>query len=190
MTYANLTDPELIALLQQDELPAFVEIYNRYWSRLFSTAYNRLRDEEACKEIVQDIFTVFWSKRHELVFKVGLSNYLFRSVKLQVIDHLRKESVRKSYRMRYRDEAYDDSNQQWIMLRDLQQSLDALVEGLPDKCKSVYRLSRIEHRSNREIAKILNISEKTVEGHLTKAMNLLRIKLSHFLLLLLTFLLK
>lgn len=179
--YENLSDPQLVALLKEDELSAFAEIYNRYWSALFASAYNRVRDEEICKEIVQDVFTAFWSKRETLVLTAGLSNYLFRAVKYQVIDHFRKQAIRRSYLSRQNAETADDSNLQWVLLRDLQQHLDSLVDSLPDKCKSVYRLSKIENRSNREIAQMLDISEKTVEGHLTKALKILRVNLSHFL---------
>jgi len=179
--YENLSDLELVALLKEDELPAFVEIYNRYWSPLFAAAYNRIRDKEICKEAVQDVFTAFWTKRSTLLLEVGLSNYLFRSIRHQVIDHFRKQAIRRAYNTRPTEETVDDSNMQRILLMDLQQSLDRLVEDLPDKCKSVYRLSKIEHRSNKEIAKILDISEKTVEGHLTKALKILRMNLSHFL---------
>lgn len=76
-TCEKLSDLELVALLQQDKLSAFIEIYNRYWSRLFNAAYKRIKDHEACEEIVQDIFTNFWIKRDVLVLTVDLSNYLY-----------------------------------------------------------------------------------------------------------------
>lgn len=187
---ANLPDLDLVALLKEDEFAAFVEIYNRYWSGLYVAAYNRIRDEEICKEIVQDVFTSFWTKRETLLLTVGLSNYLFRAVRHQVIDHFRKQAIRRAYHSRQAAETSEDSSMQWVLLRDLQQSLDSLVDNLPDKCKSVYRLSKIENHSNREIAQMLDISEKTVEGHLTKALKILRVNLSHFLTLVLMIVLK
>lgn len=184
------SDTELVALLQQDELSAFIEIYNRYWDRLFNAAYKRIKDHEACEEIVQDVFTNFWSKREGLVLTTGLSNYLFTAIRNQVIDHYRKQVIRNNFRFSKTDQEYDNSNEQTVLLRDLQQHIEDLVDLLPDKCKSVYRLSRIENRSNKEIAILLNISEKTVEGHLTKALKQLRLNLSDFLALLIFILLK
>ena len=179
--YGKLSDLELLALLKEGELSAFVEIYDRYWSLLFGAAYNRIKDREICKEVVQEVFIGFWTKKETLCLTAGLSNYLFRAVKYQVIDHFRKQATRRAYQSVQTEEGSEDSNMQWVLLRDLQQSLDSLVDNLPDKCKSVFRLSKIENRSNKEIAKILDISEKTVEGHLTKALKILRVNLSHFL---------
>lgn len=184
------TDNELVALLQQDELSAFVEIYNRYWSRLYNVAYKRIKDHETCQEIVQDVFTNFWTKRIGLTLTLGLSNYLFTAVKNQVIDHYRKQVVRNNFRFGLTHYDYDNSNEQTILLRDLQKHIVSLVDQLPDKCKSVYQLSRIENRSNKEIATLLNISEKTVEGHLTKALKQLRISLTGFLSLIIALLIK
>lgn len=188
-TCEKLSDIELVALLQHDELSAFVEIYNRYWSRLFNTAYKRVKDQAACEEIVQDIFTNFWTKRHVLVLTTGLSNYLYTATRNQVIDYYRKQVIRNKFRFGLLHNNYDNSNEQSILLKDLQQHIEHLIDQLPDKCKSVYQLSRIENKSNKEIATLLNISEKTVEGHLTKALKQLRLSLSEFLVLMIVLLL-
>lgn len=186
----KLTDTELVALLQQDELSAFIEIYNRYWSKLYNAAYKRIKNHEACEEIVQDVFTNFWSKRNSLTLTIGLGNYLFTSTKNQVVDYYRKQIVRNHFRFGLVYCDYDNSNEQSVFLRDLQDHIVGLIDQLPDKCKSVYQLSRIENRSNKEIAVLLNISEKTVEGHLTKALKQLRVNLTEFLLLLIALLIK
>jgi len=186
----KLSDIELVALLQLDELSAFIEIYNRYWSKLFNAAYKRVKDQEACKEIVQDIFTNFWTKRHVLVLTTGLSNYLYTATRNQVIDYYRKQVIRNNFQFGLLHEGYDNSNEQNLLLKDLQQHIERLIDQLPAKCKSVYQLSRVENLSNKEIASLLNISEKTVEGHLTKALKQLRVSLSGFLVLMVLLLIK
>jgi len=186
----KLSDDELVVLLRKDEIPAFVEIYNRYWDRLFQTAYKRIRHTEVCEEIVQDIFTAFWRKRNDLVMSVGLSNYLFRATKNQVIDYYRKLAVRNEFAINSDAALYDNSNEQTILLRDLQRHIEELINQLPDKCRTVYLMSRIENKANKEIARHLNIAEKTVEGHLNKAFKQLRDRLAHYFLLVLVFFLK
>lgn len=186
----ELSDLELVALLQHAEISAFIEIYNRYWDQLFNTAYKRIKDYEACEEIVQDIFTNFWAKRQVLILTVGLSNYLHTAIRNQVIDYYRKQVIRNNFKSSLSQNDYDNSSEQSILLEDLQYHLKHLIDQLPNKCKSIYQLSRIENRSNKEIATLLNISEKTVEGHLTKALKQLRISLSEFLVLVVLLLIK
>ena len=182
--YSELTDVELFTLLQdKEEVAAFVEIYNRYWDKLYRAAYKRLRTSAPCEEIVQEVFTNFWLKNREISIHIGLSNYLYTSVRNKVIDYYRRQLVRRNFSINFSQVDYDDSSEQEVILRDLQNQLEQSLNQLPDKCRSVYVLSRIEQQSNKEIALQLNISEKTVEGHLTKALKQLRISLSDFLVL-------
>ena len=181
--YTRLSEEELVVLLKEDRLNAFREIYKRYWKRLYGAAYKRLKSKEQAEEIVQELFTSLWVKRQSLQISTGVSAYLFSSVSHLVIDHYRKEMVRERYR-----EAFvlthpdaDNSTEEAILLKDLTETIESEISQLPDKCRSVYELSRKEHKSNKEIASYLGISEKTVENHLTKALKRLQLGLSHYL---------
>ena len=181
-SYANLTDEELISLLVQHDAIAFKEIYDRYWDKLYNAAYKRIKNAEQCEEIIQDIFTKLWQKRENLVINTGLSNYLFVSVRYLVIDYYRKITVRASFITHGQLNAdFDNSTEEFVHLNDLKKQIDLLIDGLPEKCKAVYRLSRIDFKTNKEIAEMLGISEKTVEGHLTKALQHLRSHISDLL---------
>ena len=180
-TCEQLADDELVALLQQGELSAFIKIYNRYWFKLYSSAYKRLKNNEASEEIVQDVFTNFWKNRNELKLQVGLSNYLFIATRNEVFNYYRKQLIRNKFALYSLRDDYDNSNEQIVLLRDLQHHIEQLVNRLPNKCQLIYRLSRVENRTNKEIAALLNISEKTVEGHLTKALKQLRLNLANLL---------
>lgn len=175
------TDDVLMQRIQQDDVVAFKQVYNRYWRKLFDAAYNRLRQKEACEEFVQEIFVTLWEKRASLTLTAGLSQYLFTAVKYKVIDHYRKLHTKSKYIQGVDAEGFDNSAEETVFLNDLKALLEKVVMQLPDKCRSVYELSRIQHKSNREIALILNISEKTVEGHLTKALRTLRFAATHLL---------
>jgi RNA polymerase sigma-70 factor (ECF subfamily) len=175
------TDEALMQLIRQDDVSAFKQVYNRYWNKLFDAAYNRLRQKEHCEEFIQEIFVSLWEKRTSLILTTGLSQYLFTAVKYKVIDHYRKLNTRTEYiQVAGAISMYDNSAEETVFLNDLKAHLEKVVMQLPGKCRSVYELSRIEHKSIREIAQILNISEKTVEGHLTKALRVLRLAAAHF----------
>jgi RNA polymerase sigma-70 factor (ECF subfamily) len=190
--FTKFDEEQLISLMQQDSLGAFKEIYQRYWKALYAEAYKRLKDKEASEEIVQELFTAFWHKRHALNIHQTIGGYLYKSVGYRVIDHFRKELTRQTHQESFKlgyTEA-DHSTEQAIMLKDLQLNITHVVNQLPDKCRSVYELSRVSHKTNKEIATELGISEKTVENHLTKALNKLRLSLNNYLLLLIVLLLK
>jgi len=173
------------ALTQSDEL-AFREIYERHWYALFQAARHKLNSQEAAEEIVQEIFTTLWQKRAES--SIGhLPSYLHAAVRFRVIDFLRAEYHRKHYLTIGRPPGaeLDFSTEEAVAANDLTAAFESSIEKLPAHTREVFRLSRTEHRTVPEIAELLNISPKTVEYHLTRALKLLRTGLRDFLVLLL-----
>ena len=95
-----------------------------------------------------------------------------------VLNHIQKNAVRQNYKETLQLlKTYDNSTEDTIFLNDLNRNIEREVNHLPPKCRSVFELSRKEHKTNREIAEVLGISEKTVEGHLTKAIRQLKVSL-------------
>jgi RNA polymerase sigma-70 factor (ECF subfamily) len=190
-TYNNHSEEDLVLFVQQGDISAFSEIYSRYWDKLYNAAYKRLPNSEACEEIVQDVFIKYWEKSKQIVFTTNLSAYLFTAIRYNVIDYYRKETVKDTFIKASRfDTPVDNSNEEHIQLKDLMHLVSKVIESLPSKCRTVYQLSRIEHKSNKEISAELNISEKTVEGHLTKALQYFRLYINDLSIVLLFFTLK
>lgn len=189
--YIKFSDANLLTLLRHGDMVAFEELYERYWSKLYSAAYKRLSNREAAEEIVQDIFTSLWLKRSVLVINSSFENYLYSSVKYMVFASFQKANNRKAYEdyVMHVNDAVDNSTMEVIDWNELKRNVSSEVEKLPEKCRRVYELSRKEYRSNKEIAFSLGISEKTVENHLTRALRILRINLKQVGTLLLSFLL-
>ncbi len=172
----NLSDDELVAFFEQGDIAAFEEIYNRYWMELYRAAYKRIGEREAAQEIVQNFFTTFWLNRRQLKIRSSLQGYLFMSIKYQVLNYKRAEAIKNAYNesLLVVHNAFENSTENYINYKDLKETVDAFVNQLPIKCRSVFELSRNQHKTNREIAQQLQISEKTVESHLTKAIRYLR----------------
>jgi RNA polymerase sigma-70 factor (ECF subfamily) len=181
--FTKLTEDDLMGLLQQDKLSAFREIYQRYWKKLYSDAYKRLKNKELCEEVVQEIFSNLWHKRHTLQINT-IGGYLHMAVLNQVVDQYRKQTIRAKHTeaLKLLSTETDTGTEDTIMLRDLTHTLETEISHLPDKCRSVFELSRKEYKSNKEIAQMLGISEKTVENQITKAIKRLRLSLNHHLL--------
>ncbi|WP_316820226.1 RNA polymerase sigma-70 factor [Pedobacter gandavensis] len=184
--YHSFTDPELTDLLENGNHAAFTEIYNRYWKKLFIVAAQKIKDLEEAEEIVQHIFVSLWNRRTSLKITSSLSAYLAVSVKYRVIKALDKQYHQQKYTDSLGMKGIaDDSTQEWLDFSELKDRLEKLVGSLPEKCQLVYRMSKEQGLSQKQIAEELVISEKTVEAHLSKAMKTLRAGLNQFMLMLL-----
>lgn len=182
LSYSDIADKDLLALLMQGDEVAFTEIYTRYWKKLFVIASHRLHSFEDAEEIVQDIFVSLWNRRHQLEVQSDLSSYLAVSVKYRVIKMLDRHYNAKRYiDSMMTNELIDDSTQELLAFEELREELAKYVQELPEKCQLVFRLSREDGYSQKQIATELGISEKTVESHLGKAFKTLRTKLAGFM---------
>jgi RNA polymerase sigma-70 factor (ECF subfamily) len=168
----KLPDYELVLLLNESNQKALTEIYNRYWMKLLSVAVNTLKNEYEAEECVQDVFISLWKCREGLELRYQLNTYLWTAIKHQV-----SKVLAKRYRERMRAanlhlelrEAVSPSAEKALLEKELLAAIDATIDRLPEKCKMVYRMSKEEGKSHREIAAEMGISSKTVEGHLTRA---------------------
>ncbi|RCH56116.1 RNA polymerase sigma-70 factor [Mucilaginibacter hurinus] len=181
--HAEISDIELLELLRGgDDKHAFNEIYARYWEKMYGAAYKRLRSTEVAEEIVQDLFTDIWLRRDSLHITTSLPVYLFSAVRYRVINYIHHELVKNNYQQTilHSTRDFDNSTEELVLLSDLNKRIKTQVNLLPEKCRAIFELSRDEHKSNKEIARSLGISEKTVENHITKALRRLRTSLGSF----------
>ncbi len=173
---------ELFALIKQDDAFAFEELYSRYWDKLFGNAYKRLASKEQTEELIQDLFTNLWVNRNKILITSSLVGYLTTSVKYMVINQLQKQKVRKQYVEIVKPFTVKQSNstEDTVAFNDLENKLAKEVEKLPEKCQAVFKMSRYEQQSVKDIARKLEISEKTVENHIGKALKVLKSNLKDF----------
>ena len=178
-----INEKELLTRLQNNDEAAFTEIYNIFWKQLFYKAAQKVNNLYDAEEIVQDIFLDLWNRRSELCISTGLSTYLAACVKYKVINLLAKRQQQLRYQHYARNflQLSDLSTENAIRLEELKRQLLKETTRLPEKCKMVFQLSREVGYSQKQIAMKLNIAEKTVEAHLSKALRSLRTGLSHFL---------
>jgi RNA polymerase sigma-70 factor (family 1) len=181
---SEYTDTQLIDLLSRDDRPAFTELYNRYWGRLFTVAANKLdKDLESAEELVQDIFLDLWRRRKDLGTIARLSGYLAVAVKYKVIDARLKKKRLKVYKARSADSLsiMDRSTEEQLRFNELQRRLTLVVQDLPERSRLIYTLSRDSGYSHKQIGDQLSISHKTVEAHLSRIVKLIRSKLRSML---------
>jgi len=190
MDYHLLADEELVVLLRADHASAVKEIYNRYWKEILLVFYRKLHDQEIAEELTQNLFISLWEKRHTAEIK-QLRFYLFGCVKYSIINHHKALSIKTRHLDYYRlnRQELENVTEKQVLLHDLSAALEKGIELLPIKTRQVFRLSRLQHQSVKEISSDLKISEKAVEYHITRSVKVLRLYLREYLLALLMMLL-
>ncbi len=180
----NYSDDELCLLLKEGGQDVFSEIYERYWEKLYLYSYRRINSKDIAFEITQEIFVSLWARRNEIEFHTSLSGYLYASTRYQIIHYIKSSKLRANYLLdflAFRLSCADNSNEETVNLHELERAVEKGLELLPKRCQEIFRLSRQDHKSIKEISEQLNISHKTVENQLTVALKHLRVSLQEFM---------
>ena len=182
-----MKDPLTIRIKLGDE-QAFELLFRKYYIRLCAFTNKFLNDPEEAREIVQHVFVKIWEGRDEIDPEDSLKSYLFKIAQNLSLNKLRRKKVESKYtevlKLVY-IEQQEFSVHESLMARELEEHISHSIGKLPAECRRVFELSRIEGLKYREIADTLNISIKTVEAQMSKAIRSLRIELSDYLLFLL-----
>lgn len=169
-------EEELAIALVEGSEEAFAAIYDRYWKILLGLAYKHTRDKMLAEEIVQEVFVSLWRRRTEVKID-ALSSYLATAVKFTTFKQIQRTRRQEEIRDTVLPVDGKQLDEEYIDARFLQEYINGLVEKLPEKCQLIFRLSREEHKTNKEISSALNVTEKAVEAQITRALKTLRLNL-------------
>lgn len=190
-TYKSLTDHELFILTRDGDKHAFEEIYERFNGLLYIYACKMIPDKEDARDIVQEIFVYLWSNPN-IQIKNQLSAYLYTAVRYKIFDWLDKNKSRSNYLQSLEDfsQKGDYVTDDYIREREFASLIEKEVALLPPKMRMIFEMSRQQHLTQKEIAEILHLSDKTVKKQMSNALKVLRLKLTSFLLLAVVLLLR
>ncbi len=167
----------------------FEQLFRSHFAYLCNYALQYVEDRDTAQEICQQVFIRLWEKRAEMDPQQSIKSYLFTAVRNRCLNYIRDN---KKYRSSILDLDCGDfdlaGEEDHFALEDLQQRVDKALNELPEKCRQVFEMSRFQGLKYREIAEELDISQKTVEAHMSKAMKMLREKLKDYFFLFLLFL--
>jgi len=186
----TFTDEALFLRVKENsDEAAFAELYDRHWKRLFQIAFGKVGNRQIGENIVQDLFTNIWKRRKKTVIQKSFASYLNSALRYIIINHYRAIKVRKDYAEGESTKVLSNglTTDKLVSYNELFQSIQREVDNLPKRCSEIFKMSRFDHMSNREIAETLEISSKTVENQITKAIKLLRYNLKELISLALTF---
>jgi len=165
-----------VAAQQPLTAPLLKALFEAHYTPLVRTAFRFLNNQPAAEDLVQEVFCTLWQKKEELQIE-SYEAYLRRAVFNRCINAVKKEKAA----------AFSDLDEETlpplqannhtdsaVLLKETKAKIDAAINSLPPACRTVFVLSRFENLSNKEIAQELNLSVKTVENQMTKALRLLK----------------
>ena len=178
-------DDDLLQELQSGNKHAYEVIYERYWQILFRFSRKMLKDENAAKDVVQEVFTTFWIKSAEASVDQPLAAFLYALTRNKILDLIRHSKVESRYLESLKQvgtmcEAMPDVI---YGQKELINQIEQEISQLPEKTRVIFEMSRKEYKSNQQIADELSISGKTVRNQISSGLRILKKRLrdsSHF----------
>jgi len=182
----NPAEQIILQSLKNGDRTIYKELFDKYSTSLFYYACKFI-NQDAARDIVQDVFLSVWMQREKLSITSALNSYLFgitRNKCLKYIEKHKRSAPTSDQQLVISEVKYYDNNSETInslIEKELMEQYEEALAKLPPKCLEVFLLSRKEGLKNREIAAQLSISEKAVEKHISKALKLLRDNLKDYL---------
>ena len=170
---------EILSRLAKDDQKAFEELFDYYYSRLFYFAKKYLKSEEGIDDILQDVFLTLWRKRNKISGYDTFDSYLYKIVHNLLLNELRRRlnNQKKNNELLKLSVLNEHHLSKEYDYEELKERIFIYIEELPVRQREIFKLSRIEGLSHKEIAKKLHISTKTVEYHIRQAINILKERL-------------
>lgn len=172
-----LRDYELLAQFKGGQRSAYEEIYHRYWTLMLQHARKMVQSNEDAKDLVQDVFSVFWLEGPTLDLKSTLSAYLYSLVRYKVFNLIERKKVRSNYLMSLETANKENnySGEYRVREKQMEQLIERGIAALPPKMREVFELSRKANLNYREIAVRLNITDNTVKKQMSNALKALKV---------------
>jgi RNA polymerase sigma-70 factor (ECF subfamily) len=179
----ELAVEQLIITLKAGDLTAFEMLFRTYYQPLCNYAFTFVQDRDEAEEIVQSTFLNIWEKRESLSIHTGVKPYLYAMVRnacLNVIKHEKIKQQHAAMEMAVAERS-TESVARTVMASELETKIYQAMDRLPEQCRLIFKLSRFEELKYAEIAQQLNISIKTVENQMGKALRIMREQLKDYL---------
>lgn len=176
---------------RQTETRLFGILFDQYKEPFTLFANSYIRDFSAAEDIYVDAMILYWEKRHELPSDTNIPAYILATIKNRALNHLRHLNVKtevteqlfnhNARELNFRISSLESCDPAELFTSEVQEIIQNTLNGLPQQTRHIFFKSRYENKTNREIAEELNISIKTVEFHISKALKIFRVKLKDYL---------
>ncbi|MGM0506912.1 MAG: RNA polymerase sigma-70 factor [Bacteroidota bacterium] len=169
---SDRSDHTLLSDISESDPNALNVLFNRYYPRLCDFALHYLKDLDRTEEVVSEVFVNLWIKRESLVITRNVKSYLFTATRNRALNQIDKDTRRNRHHV-WIDEVELKSSEQRpdrsIQIEEFNEAIDQLLEYMPPRQKEIFKLSRIDGFTYKEISKILSISVHTIQNHMVQA---------------------
>jgi RNA polymerase sigma-70 factor (ECF subfamily) len=173
-----------------EDIQNFNALFNEYYKRFVHFAVGYLRDEQVAEDFVSEAFTIYWENRANLIPETIPQAYILAIIKNKCLNHIKHTLIKQKvtdelrnhseWKLQTKINTLEACDPDFIFSKELQELINATLEKLPAKTRQIFLLSRDKGLSYREISDKTQLSQKTVEFHISKALNHLRISLNDF----------
>jgi RNA polymerase sigma-70 factor (ECF subfamily) len=171
---------ELSAKIRNGDRGAFELLFQAMYGQLCAYAERFVGDADNAEEIVQDIFVRVWQKREQIDITYSIKSYLYQSVRNASLNQIKHENIVREHQQYEKAVGSVTDESDTMVTMELEERIRAAVESLPDERRRIFRMSRDEGLKYKEIAEQLNISVKTVENQIGRALKSLRTDLADY----------
>ena len=181
---AKIIDEEALikSVFDKDPKQGCEILFQKYYRVLCSHAIRFVHSKEVAEDIVSELFCRFWTDQIYFSINTSYRAYLFKAVRFSSYNYIRWELSKRKNEFDFNsvvDELNSLKPEESMLVDELAEEIEKVIENLPSQCKRVFMLSRFQNKKYREIADELNISQKAVEGHISKALETLRTRLKN-----------
>jgi RNA polymerase sigma-70 factor (ECF subfamily) len=172
-----------IADLKTGNAKQFEALFKQWYEPLCRYAHSLLHDTDEAEDIVQKTFCKLWDQREKLEIHTSIKSYLYRMVHNACLNTIKQWQTQSEHREAIAGSSVSTANcvEDTVFHKELSARIDLAIAALPERCREVFLLSRMQHLSYLKIAETLQISPNTVETQIVKALKTLRIKLKDYL---------
>jgi len=184
----DIYDSSLIGKLKNGDISSFEVIYKSHYRRIFHFALQYLRDEEACSNIIQDVFSSLWENKKKLVAETNLNAWLFTVTKNRCLKYIRDLKSEERHlgnlaeqRMSLIHDALNSLDTSPMAFQEIEKIIQRTLNSLTPQCRRAFEMSRFDEMKYSEIANEMQIAQKTVETHISSALKIFRTALKDYL---------
>lgn len=178
-----MTNALLLKKLKKGDEKAYEFLFKNYYEQLVLFAVKYIHDLDKAKELVQDLFVTFYEKRAQIEIATSIKSYLYNATKNKCINDINSVKTKAKHEeyIKLTTNNKENNIEQTIYKNEMETALMGAIDNLPARCKMVFRMNRLEGLTNPEIAEKLQISKRTVETQISKALKILRSELKPYL---------
>jgi RNA polymerase sigma-70 factor, ECF subfamily len=172
----DLDDSVLVTRIRQNDKDAFKSLYNRYSKKIYFFSLKYLSNNIEAEELVQSVFISVWENRKSLDPSNYVKSYIYKAAVNHIYNYLKKKSIHDRFveAQTSKDETHSNLTYEQVFFNDLEKLINSIVSTLPSQQQKIFQLNRDENLTHMEIASKLDLSVRTVENQMYRAVKTIR----------------